>query len=505
MKRARSEEKIGQSLNRKVEHVQSDEGWRGLEVRLEAYMKEEVAGLKNFCEAWFKTLQNECKPSSSSVPITQLSQPTSTLEYIIVPKTQMSSPEVIRVSPSRVKKVICKRALNIHETDPKYPGRLLLTERARESVDFVLSKFVDRFSDSLRGSRISGLGGLPPGRWCFLGAGWIRVRCLLCGLYGACRCSTWIERAGCERLKGECFDSYSLTRNGERKIDDILAMFDRVVAVVNAWVKPLFVEDRLTSIIRLSIKVDEVLWRDLNSEEEPELSASLFFTMRAAILTRTGSISAFSEISARSPRSPTGVNDAGVPFLRRRRSMGLSLDIKQKIDSPLLSAKPNTPRRVRSEADLTISTPPSPYGTSWLPPARFTEVEKDDLVAVTEVDFSGGGKGSGANTVAGSGGDGRERGDRGLGSYYLEMLKADPGNSLLLRNYGRFLHEVEGDLQKADYYYSRAILATPDDGELLSLYGRYVMGSYAHFLWEAEEEDEEVVRVSSSPPLVEAI
>ncbi|KAK8944931.1 hypothetical protein KSP39_PZI008593 [Platanthera zijinensis] len=263
--------------------------------------------------------------------------------------------------------------------------------------------------------------------------------------------------------------------------------------------------------------------------------------MRAAILTRTGSISAFSEISARSPRSPTGVNDAGVPFLRRRRSTGLSLDIKQKMDSPLLSTKPNTPRRVRSEADLTIPTPPSPYGTSWLPPARFTEVEKDDLVAVTEVDLSGGGKGSGVNTVAGSGGDGRERGDRGLGSYYLEMLKADPGNSLLLRNYGRFLHEVEGDLQKADYYYSRAILATPDDGELLSLYGRlvwesqkdcrradeyyeravaaspddcenglidrcsYVMGSYAHFLWEAEEEDEEIARVTSSPPLVEAI
>ncbi|KAK8947644.1 hypothetical protein KSP40_PGU020627 [Platanthera guangdongensis] len=126
MKRARSEEK--------VEHVQTDEGWRGLEDRLKAYIKEEVTGLKNFCESWFRTLQSECKPSSSSVPTTQLSQPTSTLEYTIVPKTQKSSPELIRVSPRKVMKAICKRAPTIHETDVKYPERLLLAKRARESL-----------------------------------------------------------------------------------------------------------------------------------------------------------------------------------------------------------------------------------------------------------------------------------------------------------------------------------------------------------------------------------
>ncbi|KAK8923990.1 Ubiquitin-like-specific protease 1A [Platanthera zijinensis] len=118
---------------------ETDEGWRGLEDRLKAYIKEEVAGLKNFCESWFKSLQSECKPSFSSVPTTQLSQPTSTLENIIPPKT-----EVITVSPRKVKKAICKRAPTIHETDVQYPGRLLLTKRARESVDYVLCKFVDR-------------------------------------------------------------------------------------------------------------------------------------------------------------------------------------------------------------------------------------------------------------------------------------------------------------------------------------------------------------------------
>ncbi|KAK8963920.1 Ubiquitin-like-specific protease ESD4 [Platanthera guangdongensis] len=92
MRMIRSEMK--RASEEKVEHVQTNEGWRGLEDRLKAYIKEEVAGLKNFCESWFRTLQSECKPSFSSVPTTQQSQPTSTLEYTIVPKIQTSSPEL---------------------------------------------------------------------------------------------------------------------------------------------------------------------------------------------------------------------------------------------------------------------------------------------------------------------------------------------------------------------------------------------------------------------------
>nr|ACN41110.1 unknown [Picea sitchensis] len=48
--------------------------------------------------------------------------------------------------------------------------------------------------------------------------------------------------------------------------------------------------------------------------------------------------------------------------------------------------------------------------------------------------------------------------------YFQKMLEANPGSSLLLRNYAKFLHEVQGNLAKAEEYYERAILASPDDG-----------------------------------------
>lgn len=100
--------------------------------------------------------------------------------------------------------------------------------------------------------------------------------------------------------------------------------------------------------------------------------------------------------------------------------------------------------------------------------------------------------------------------------YYQKMLEANPGNSLLLRNYAKFLHEVQGNLAKAEEYYERAILASPGDGEVLSLYAKliwevrrdvphaeayfdqamqaspddcFVLGSYAHFLWDLEESE----------------
>ncbi|GFS32596.1 tetratricopeptide repeat (TPR)-like superfamily protein [Actinidia rufa] len=118
------------------------------------------------------------------------------------------------------------------------------------------------------------------------------------------------------------------------------------------------------------------------------------------------------------------------------------------------------------------------------------------------------------------GGDGGKSDRSKIRAYYEEMLKSNPTNSLLFRNYGKFLHEVERDLVKAKEYYGRAILASPGDGEVLSLYGKLiwetqrdedransyfeqavraspndctVLGSYAHFMWEAEEEEEEDV------------
>ncbi|XP_078153091.1 uncharacterized protein LOC144548280 [Carex rostrata] len=121
--------------------------------------------------------------------------------------------------------------------------------------------------------------------------------------------------------------------------------------------------------------------------------------------------------------------------------------------------------------------------------------------------------------------------------YYREMLRLDPENSLLLTNYGKFLHEVEGDVEGAKECYERAIVAgggtatADENGEVMALYGTliwekerekeraevymeraahaspndcYVLGSYAHFLWETEEESDSTTPTStpdSSPPL----
>ncbi|KAL3330884.1 hypothetical protein AABB24_034622, partial [Solanum stoloniferum] len=154
--------------------------------------------------------------------------------------------------------------------------------------------------------------------------------------------------------------------------------------------------------------------------------------------------------------------------------------------------------------------------------------EEDCGSEQNELGFPGGGIGSSLNRKYG----GRDEFDadsltggntdpRKIGAYYKEMLNSDPMNSLLLRNYGKYLHEVERDFVKAEECYGRAILASPGDGEVLSLYGKLVwetqrdknraksifdqavhaspndctvLGSYAHFMWEAEAEEEEEER-----------
>uniref|UniRef100_A0A2N9GAD9 Uncharacterized protein n=1 Tax=Fagus sylvatica TaxID=28930 RepID=A0A2N9GAD9_FAGSY len=158
-------------------------------------------------------------------------------------------------------------------------------------------------------------------------------------------------------------------------------------------------------------------------------------------------------------------------------------------------------------------------------------------IPLEELGFSGGGFGKGKNTGGeGGGGDyrignGEERSK--MGAYYLEMLESNPGDSLLLRNYAKFLHEVEKDSVRAEEYYGRAILASPGDGELLSLYAKLiwetqkdgeraksyfnqalyaspddstVLGSYAHFMWEADDDEDEESNgvVGATPALVAA-
>ncbi|CAN4091045.1 unnamed protein product [Withania somnifera] len=101
--------------------------------------------------------------------------------------------------------------------------------------------------------------------------------------------------------------------------------------------------------------------------------------------------------------------------------------------------------------------------------------------------------------------------------YYVRMIKENPHNSLLLRNYAQFLSQSKGDLQGAEEYYSRAILADPTDGETISHYAiltwqlhrdKYkassyfktavqaspedsnVLAAYARFLWQTEEDED---------------
>lgn len=76
-------------------------------------------------------------------------------------------------------------------------------------------------------------------------------------------------------------------------------------------------------------------------------------------------------------------------------------------------------------------------------------VFRDDEVLVEEMEFSGGGIGKGKKSGGGSGGDGGggsfgdgDADQNKIGAYYQQMLKANPANPLLLRNYGKFLHEV---------------------------------------------------------------
>ncbi|KAL0397110.1 UNVERIFIED_CONTAM: hypothetical protein Scaly_0159400 [Sesamum calycinum] len=130
----------------------------------------------------------------------------------------------------------------------------------------------------------------------------------------------------------------------------------------------------------------------------------------------------------------------------------------------------------------------------------------------------GGGRGSGDGSGSGSQDRGRWRGRHSTDVYYEMMIEANPGNSLLLANYAKFLKEVKGDFAKAEEYYERAILANPSDGNVLSLYADliwqthkdadraeayfdqavktdpndcYVLASYARFLWDAEDDEEE--------------
>ncbi|KAF8103365.1 hypothetical protein N665_0188s0302 [Sinapis alba] len=131
---------------------------------------------------------------------------------------------------------------------------------------------------------------------------------------------------------------------------------------------------------------------------------------------------------------------------------------------------------------------------------------------------SSGGKICTGGGVGGSGVDGGGSEDA-TDVYYREMINLNPGNSLLTGNYAKFLKEVRGDMKRAEEYCERAILGKTNDGNVLSLYADlilhnhgdrkrahsyfqqaaqmspedcYVQASYARFLWDVEDDEDEV-------------
>ncbi|EPS61216.1 hypothetical protein M569_13583, partial [Genlisea aurea] len=65
--------------------------------------------------------------------------------------------------------------------------------------------------------------------------------------------------------------------------------------------------------------------------------------------------------------------------------------------------------------------------------------------------------------------------------HYRSILQQNPDNPLILRNYAQYLNSNR-DLRGAEEYYSRAVLADPGDGEILS--------EFAKWIWELHGDKE---------------
>ncbi|KAJ7953437.1 Tetratricopeptide repeat (TPR)-like superfamily protein [Quillaja saponaria] len=188
-------------------------------------------------------------------------------------------------------------------------------------------------------------------------------------------------------------------------------------------------------------------------------------------LSRQNSFSGFfagDKITPSSPRISLHLhsnNREKLPVRGIRRAFSESDVIRSVSEVPVIKGK------LQGAGSRNFSTSKQNYAGVW----------PESGIPIEELGFPDGGIGYGGDHEFPSD-NGGNSGDRNkIGAYYQEMLKSNPTDSLLLRNYGKFLHEVENDTVRAEEYYGRAILANPGDGELLSLYGKLI--------WETEKDE----------------
>ncbi|KAK6934975.1 hypothetical protein RJ641_035130 [Dillenia turbinata] len=217
-----------------------------------------------------------------------------------------------------------------------------------------------------------------------------------------------------------------------------------------------------------------------------------------AVLVRTGSLPVLP--GSPSVSSSPFRHDSGKRFSGKKNTVfspRISLHLEVKSQHRIRRAASEADM-IRSESDLSSRFSVLGGVGSRSLPVRIPEEEYVDELDVDKsrslaeigveekLEFGSGGMGKGGKfgVGGGGGGGGRDGGNadgREIGEYYKEMLKWNPNDSLLLRNYGKFLHEVEKDTERAEEYYSRAILASPGDGEVWSLYGQLI--------WETERDE----------------
>lgn len=159
-------------------------------------------------------------------------------------------------------------------------------------------------------------------------------------------------------------------------------------------------------------------------------------------------ISLYSEVNRRGIRRVSSDSDVirsgfeGSSVTRKLSKIG-SRSLSSIIPEEDCGSEQNELEVLRSIGSLSLTEDRRSYAGDW----------HRNSIPVDELGFSGGGIGSTKNKKFGGNGDGRDEIDadsltggksdpRKIGAYYKEMLNSDPMNPLLLRNYGKYLHEV---------------------------------------------------------------